>query len=315
LVSVVICAWNNWPDLEMTIESALNQSYQPIEVIVVDNSSTDQTQQEVPARFGHRLQYVRQPNRRDAGAYNTGFSLAKGEFIQFVDGDDVLSPIKIQKQMDIFLANPAADIVYGDARMFQTLSGDASWIDPSTREEKDIWDTLISSHVGISALGTLWHRRSLETVGLWDETLYVADLDYMLRSGWAGCKFVHSPGGPMGFARVRPGQMTADTGAIDRGLEAVWNKALGYVTQEPYRGRIATELARIRFGMALSRDITKQEALRCLALARATNPDTVPRTVYASTYAAILVPALRTQWLQRMRRSILRRFNRPSPDN
>ncbi len=49
LVSVVICAWNNWPDLEMTIESALHQSYQPIEVIVVDNSSTDATAEEVPS--------------------------------------------------------------------------------------------------------------------------------------------------------------------------------------------------------------------------------------------------------------------------
>src|SRR5579859_2411960 len=109
-VSVVICAWNNWPDLEMTIESALHQSHQPLEVIVVDNSSTDATHQEVPSRFGQRVRYIRQPNKECAGAYNTGFAVARGEYIQFVDGDDVLAPNKIEKEMEVFRANPELDI-------------------------------------------------------------------------------------------------------------------------------------------------------------------------------------------------------------
>src|ERR1017187_4001465 len=129
LVSIVICAYQNWPDLEMTIESALQQSYQPIEVIVVDNSSTDPTPREVPERFGGRVRYISQPNKQCAGACNTGFDLARGEFIQFVDGDDVLAPNKIAKQMEFFQANPELDIVYGDVRRFQTLPGAANWID------------------------------------------------------------------------------------------------------------------------------------------------------------------------------------------
>lgn len=309
LVSVVVCAWNNWPDLEMTIESALHQSYQPVEIIVVDNSSTDATSEEVPRRFGQSVQYIQQPNKGDAGAYNTGFRLAHGEFIQFVDGDDVLAPNKVEKQVEIFRSNPEVDIVYGGARMFQTLPETARWIDPATKEESDIWDSLISSHVGISALGTLWHRRSIEKVGPWDESLYVADLDYLLRSAWADCRFAHSPGGPMGFSRVRPGQMTANLAAVARGIEAVWSKALGYVTLEPYRGRIAAELARYRFNIALSRDITKQEALSTLALARATSPGTVPMSVYLFTQAAIFVPAIRTRWLKKIRRWVLNRFS------
>src|SRR5258706_6658209 len=96
LVSVVICTYNNWPDVEMTIESALHQSYQPIEVIVVDNSSTDATHEEVPRRFGHRVRYIRQPNKGwYASQNNLGFAVACGELIQFVDGDDVLAPNKI----------------------------------------------------------------------------------------------------------------------------------------------------------------------------------------------------------------------------
>jgi hypothetical protein len=314
LVSVVVCAWNNWPDLEMTIESALHQSYQPVEVIVVDNSSTDATAEEVPSRFGHRVRYIRQSNKDTAGAYNAGFEVARGEYIQFVDGDDVLAPNKIEKQMEVFQVDPELDIVYGDARMFQTQAGVANWIDPSTQPEDDIWRALISSHVGISALGTLWHRRSIEKVGQWDESLYVEDLDYLLRSAWAGCRFAHSSGGPMGFSRVRHGQKTEDSPAIQSGLEAVWSKALGYVTLEPYRGRIAAELARLRFNMALSRDITKQEALSTLALARASSPETVPMSMYVVTRAAILAPLIRTRWLRRIRRWVLGQFGFGSPD-
>ena len=313
LVSVVICAWNNWPDLEMTIESALHQSYQNIEVIVVDNSSTDATAEEVPSRVGDRVRYIYQPNKDTSGAYNTGFEVARGEYIQFVDGDDVLAPNKIEKQMEVFRADPELDIVYGDARMFQTQAGVANWIDPSTQQEDDIWHALISSHVGISALGTLWHRRAIEKVGPWDESLYVEDLDYLLRSAWAGCRFVHCAGGPMGFSRVRPRQKTEDTAAIGRGIEAVWSKALGYVTLEPYRRLIAAELARHRFSMALSRDISKQEALAILARARALSPTTVPMSMYLTTRAAILVPAIRAPWLRKIRRSVLNRFGFNAP--
>jgi glycosyltransferase involved in cell wall biosynthesis len=239
LVSVVICAYNNWPDVEMTIESALHQSYQPVEVIGLDNSSTDATGEEVPKRFGSRVRYVRQPNRLDAGAYNTGFELARGEFIQFVDGDDVLAPNKIEKQVEVFRARPELDIVYGDVRMFQTLAGIARWEDPSTQEEEDIIRAILCPGMGICALGTLFRRRALERVGPWDESLYVEDLHCLLRAAWAGCRFGHCAVVPMGFARERPGQKTKDLPAIERGVAAVWGKALGYATRDPYRSLIA----------------------------------------------------------------------------
>src|SRR5262245_41810676 len=101
LVSIIVVGYNNWPDLELAIQSALCQSYRPIEVIVIDNSSTDDTSKEVPRRFSDRICYLRQENRGDAGAYNRGIREAKGEFLQFLDGDDVLTPYKIEKQMEI----------------------------------------------------------------------------------------------------------------------------------------------------------------------------------------------------------------------
>src|SRR5438128_2463831 len=102
LVSIIICSYNSWPDLELAISSALCQSLRPVEVIVVDNDSHDATPLEVPRRFGEAVKFVSQPNRGAYGAFNTGMALAKGEFFQFMDGDDVLLPHKIEAQVAAF---------------------------------------------------------------------------------------------------------------------------------------------------------------------------------------------------------------------
>lgn len=311
LVSVVVCAYNNWPDLEMTIESALHQSYQPIEVIVVDNSSTDITAEEVAKRFGRSVRYIRQYNRGDSGAYNAGFDVACGEFIQFVDGDDVLAPNKIEKQLEVFRSNPELGIVYGDVRMFQTSDGPANWDDPPTREEDDMMRALLTDRIGICALGTLFRRSALEKVGHWDESLYVADLDYLLRAAWAGCRFGRCPVVPMGFAREHPGQMTKNNLAMARGLEAVWEKALTYVTREPYRSLTAVKLAQRRYHMAVHRNqMSRREALAKLSLARATSPEAVSVLEYAVGYATIVLPGgavlARSGLLGPMRRALAR---------
>lgn len=312
LVSVVVCAYNNWPDVEMTIQSALHQSYRPIEVIVVDNSSTDATPEEVPRRFGRCVRYVRQPNRECAGAYNAGFDLACGEFIQFVDGDDVLAPNKIEKQVEVFRTNPELDIVYGEVRMFQTAGGVADWTDTAMQPEDDMLERLTAPPgIWLHSLGILFRRRALEKVGPWDESLYVEDLDYWLRAAWAGCRFGHCPGSLMGFYRIRPGSKTRNVSALVHGREAVWEKALGYVTREPYRSLIAARLARQRIYMAVTRNqMTKREALAKLALARATSPGTVSALAYAVGWATIILPGgaalARSRWLQSIRRDLAR---------
>ena len=140
-VSVVICAWNNWPDLEMTIASALHQSLPPLEVIVVDNSSTDETSMEVARRFGHRVRYLCQPNLGCAGAYNTGFAIASGEFIQFIAGDDILAPNKLEKQLEVFRAKP--ELEHPDVWRYPNVSDFAR-----SRELVGFSDAARGRHVG-----------------------------------------------------------------------------------------------------------------------------------------------------------------------
>jgi glycosyltransferase involved in cell wall biosynthesis len=314
LVSVVICAYNDWPYLEMAIQSALCQTYSPLEVIVVDNSSTDATAEEVSMRFRDRLRYIRQANRECAGAYNTGFEAARGEFIQFMDGDDVLAPNKVAKQVETFQANPELDIVYGNVRMFQTSAGIADWRDRSADPEDDLLMRIVTPNREFHAIHTLsilFRRCALEKVGSWDENLYVEDLDYLLRAAWAGCRFGYCGTVPLGFKRLRPGQKTKNKQAMDRGIEAVWVKALSYVTREPYRGLITARLARRRYDIAVSGDRNnKGERLEMLALARATSRDAISRLEYLVGYASIVMPSVNRIARHRSIRPI-RRFLAP----
>src|SRR5690349_19370060 len=118
LVSVVLVGHNNWPDLEMAIASALGQTYPNVEIIVIDNDSTDATSVEVPRRFGHRVRYIRQPNTSNGGGYNRGIDESSGEFVHLLDGDDVLSPTMIEKQVSMLDQDRSVDAVYGDVRPF-----------------------------------------------------------------------------------------------------------------------------------------------------------------------------------------------------
>ena len=296
LVSVVVCAYNNWPDLELAIQSALCQSHQPVEVIVVDNFSTDATVVEVPARFGTRVRYIRQPNTGDGGAYNTGLAAARGAFLQFLDGDDVLAPNKIETQLDVFRSDPDADIVFGGVRHFQSAPGAAHWTDIERGEEDIGIESFLRSDgycVG-SALGVLFRRRSLDRVGPWDETLYRCDADYFLRASVAGCRFRYSSGGPMSFKRVRPGQMSLDTTAMLAGSETLWVKALGYFTEPAHLERIRFNLARARFLRAFRGDrISRRSAMALCSEARRTSQAAVPVRAYAAGIVLILLPGRR----------------------
>jgi glycosyltransferase involved in cell wall biosynthesis len=315
LVSVVICAYNNWPDVEMTIASALNQSYRSLEVIVVDNSSTDATPEAVPKHFGTRVRYIRQPNRDCAGAYNTGFAAARGEFVQFIDGDDALAPNKIEKQVQVFRARPELDFVYGDVRTFQTMAGRAHWSDLETMCGDDMLERLVAPHgIWLDTLGVLSRRVSLKKVGTWDESLYVEDADYWLRAAWAGCRFGYCPTSPVGFKRVRPGQKMQNSPAMEHGLDVVWHKALGYIDREPYRSLLAAKIADHKLRRVIFREqMGKRQALATLAQARATSPATVSARTYAAACITVVLPGgralARLSWLVPIRRTMASLFN------
>ncbi len=117
LITVVIPVHNGELYLAEAVDSALAQTYRPVEVVVVDDGSTDGTA-EVAAGLGAAVRYVHQPNRGPGGAMNRGVALARGEYVAFLSADDVWAPEKLAGQMAALVAEPSLDLVFGHVQHF-----------------------------------------------------------------------------------------------------------------------------------------------------------------------------------------------------
>lgn len=114
LVTVVIPSYNRAQYIAETIESVLGQTYPNIEIIVIDDGSTDNTR-EIVENYVPRVQYVWQENAERGASRNHGLRLAKGEFISFLDSDDLWLPNKVEDDLAAFQDTPEAGVVFSDA--------------------------------------------------------------------------------------------------------------------------------------------------------------------------------------------------------
>lgn len=111
LVSVVIPTYNCERWIAQTLDSVLAQTWRPLEVIVVDDGSTDRTP-DIVADYGPPVQLMRQRNQGVCVARNRGFERSRGEFVCFLDHDDHWFPWKLQRQVEAFAARPETGVVF-----------------------------------------------------------------------------------------------------------------------------------------------------------------------------------------------------------
>ena len=116
-ISAIIPSYNYAHFLREAIDSALGQTYPPLEVIVVDDGSTDATP-EVLASYGDRIRVIRQQNGGVAMARNAGIAAARGEIVAFLDADDAWHPRKLELQIARFDADPSLGLVHCGVEMF-----------------------------------------------------------------------------------------------------------------------------------------------------------------------------------------------------
>jgi glycosyltransferase involved in cell wall biosynthesis len=108
LVSCIVPVSNGERYLREALDSILAQTYRPTEIIVADDGSTDTTPA-VATCYGDRIRYVKQDNAGAPTARNRGLRLARGEFVAFLDSDDLWHPEKLERQMRRFEARPELD--------------------------------------------------------------------------------------------------------------------------------------------------------------------------------------------------------------
>src|SRR5262245_59636957 len=113
LVSIVLTTFNQAPYIVDAVESALHQTYDNCEVIVIDDGSTDNTEQKIQP-YRDRIQYIYQSNQGVAGSRNTGILAARGEFLAFLDGDDIWEADKLAEQVAAAERYPESGIIAVD---------------------------------------------------------------------------------------------------------------------------------------------------------------------------------------------------------
>jgi len=115
LVSVVIPTYDRSDLLRQAVESVLDQTYRPVEILVVDDGSTDDTP-EVVAAYGPPVRYIRQENAGVSAARNRGMRHARGEFVALLDSDDAWDPWKLEAQIALLRAHPEMGMTWSDMR-------------------------------------------------------------------------------------------------------------------------------------------------------------------------------------------------------
>lgn len=173
LVSVIIPTYNREQYLAEAIASVLDQDYAPIELIVIDDGSSDGTADTV-APFADRLLYRLQENQGIAAARNAGVNLSHGQFLAFLDSDDIWEPGKLRLQMAVFHARPSTGVVYGHARQFfspEMTAPERARI----RQQEGIFAAPTASSLLVS-------RTTFERVGPFDQSLNLSvDMDWYAR--------------------------------------------------------------------------------------------------------------------------------------
>ncbi|HEX8762523.1 MAG TPA: glycosyltransferase [Candidatus Saccharimonadales bacterium] len=118
LISVIIPCYNYAAYMAETIESVLQQTYSNIEIIIIDDGSTDHTA-EVAASYAGRVHYYFQPNRGLSAARNAGFEKAAGDYVVHIDADDKLYPNFVERTLEAAVANPDAAFIYTQQQYFE----------------------------------------------------------------------------------------------------------------------------------------------------------------------------------------------------
>lgn len=223
MVSIIIPCYNYGHLIADTINSVLNQTYSELEVIVINDGSKDNTGAVVDtiAAKDARVKCYSFENTGLGASRNRGLEKAKGEYIQFLDADDLLEPKKLEEQIKLFSTNPQADVIYGSVRYFtnepfneadrrRTYWGaDKEWMPKYSGPGKQILaDCLKGNFAHLSS--PLFIRQIVDKTGLFDNSISaVADHHFILRTVINNASWLyHDTPGTYSLVRWHPDNMS-----------------------------------------------------------------------------------------------------------
>lgn len=179
LVSIIIPSFNQGEFIEQTILSVLYQTYQNIECIIIDGASSDNTVDVIKHYESKLSKIVSEEDEGQADAINKGIRLASGDFITWVNSDDLLDPTAIEYAVAAFVENPDVDFVYGDINLINERSVSLRVLKGCQIKLSSVFFIM---DLPIPQQGSMWRRNVTSSVGLLGEQWhYVLDREFFLR--------------------------------------------------------------------------------------------------------------------------------------
>jgi glycosyltransferase involved in cell wall biosynthesis len=223
LVSVLIPAYNAAPWIEQTINSVLAQTWQPLEIIVVDDGSSDETLTVARTIIDDRVQVFTQPNQGAAAARNHALRQSTGDYLQFLDADDLLAPDKIEQQIKLLQASPPNCIAAGAWARFYDHPREAVFTLDILWQHLLPVDWLIAAwqeNLMMHPAAWLVPRSVIDAVGEWDENLSLND------DGEYFCRVILASAGVQFCGQARSFYRSGISGSLsDRKSDAAYRSA------------------------------------------------------------------------------------------
>ncbi len=228
LITVAICCFNGERYLEKTLRSVLTQDYPNLEIVIVDDGSTDGTAK-IIERFADQNDRIRAFFRSNHGlpaSRNYSFAQAKGEWIAIVDQDDLWYPTRLSRQVEIAESYPTAGLVFCNAHHINESDDvigehlSAYSLPESCIPKGDAGNLLLRQGCFSASVSCLIKRGAVKAVGAFDETIpYVCDYDYFIRTGFE-VDFAYTRESLAAW-RKHPEQATSTYGKRDREIRCV----------------------------------------------------------------------------------------------
>ncbi len=213
-VSIIIPSYKTAPLVAACLDSILAQTFQDFEAIVVNDGSPDTAQlekvlQPYIERNSDRIVYIKQVNKRAAGARNTAISRARGEFLAFLDSDDTWLPNHLESQMKQFAADPALCLVYANAVMVGDPTRYIEFMTRCPSAGEAGFEALVVERCQIPVSTVVARKAAILKAGGFDESLARCDdYDMWLRTAFCGGKIGYSRQVQARLADGRPGSLS-----------------------------------------------------------------------------------------------------------
>ncbi len=166
-ISVIIPTFNRAELVQDAIESVLSQEWAGVQVVVVDDGSTDGTGEVLRARYGERVNYYYQSNQGRSVARNMGIQVSTGDYLLFLDSDDLLLPGSLAAEAAFLDAHPEVDIVYTDGYFCDETGRDFARIAPArpAHDPDNLLKDLVINNVILACHSVMMRRTALDSIG------------------------------------------------------------------------------------------------------------------------------------------------------